>query len=161
MILADMLDERLKRTVSVACRILDLSADLAETLAFPSHSTWREMPDRVARHAGRVEVGLQVADWTAHRREPKSVSAALDRWLVESGRVALTRAVARGVAVQTARMRQHLAKFSEHRRRSRRLIADRRKTLDAREIGRRRVGNGVRSQHACRQNQRRNAERKA
>src|SRR5262245_66097593 len=80
-IFADMLNERVHRTVSVARWILDLEANLAERLAFPSHFTRGEMPDRIARHAGGVVVGLQVADRTAHRREAKTVSAALDRSL--------------------------------------------------------------------------------
>src|SRR5262245_64185853 len=99
-----MLNERVHGTVSVARWILDLEANLAERFAFPSHFTRGEMPDRVAGHAGGIEVGLQVADRTAHRREAKSVSAALDRWLVEPRHVALARTVAGGMAVQTTRM---------------------------------------------------------
>src|SRR5262245_44576543 len=144
-IFADMLDERVHRTVSVARWILDLEANLAERLAFPSHFARGEMPDRVAGHAGGVVVGLQVADRTAHRREAKSVSAALDRRLVEPRHVALARTVAGGMAVQTTRMRQHLAQFREYRRRPGRRIADGRKAFDAREIMRRGVGNGDRN----------------
>ena len=47
MVLADMLNERFERTVSIARRILDLGTDLTERLAFPSHFTRGEMPDRV------------------------------------------------------------------------------------------------------------------
>ena len=125
-IFADMLDERVHRTVSVARWILDLEGKPAERLAFPSHFPRGEMPDRVAGHAGGIEVGLQVADRTAHRREAKSVSTALDR-LVEPRHVALARTVAGGMAVQTTRMRQYLAQFREYRRRPGRRIADRRK----------------------------------
>src|SRR5262249_35613089 len=102
-IFADMLNQCVDRTVSVARWILDLGTDLTERLALPSHFTRREMPDRVARHASGVEVGLQVADWTAHRRKAISVSSALDRWLMEPRRIALARAVAGGMAVQTTR----------------------------------------------------------
>jgi hypothetical protein len=117
MIFADMLNERIDCAVSVTRWILDLGADLAEGLAFPSHFMWREMPNRVARHAGGVEVRLQVADRTAHRRESKPVSAALHRWLVEPRHIALARTVAGRMAVETAWMRQHLAQFREYRRR--------------------------------------------
>src|SRR5262245_12887057 len=125
MIFADMLNERVHRTVSVARRILDLEADLAQRLAFPSHFTRGEVPDRIAGHAGGIVVGLQVADRTAHRWEAKSVSAALDRRLVEPRHVALAWTVAGGMAVQTTRMRQHFSELGEHRRRSCRLIGDR------------------------------------
>src|SRR5262245_25795453 len=159
MIFADMLNKCVDRTVSIPCRVLDLEADLVERLAFPSHFTRGEMPDRVAGHAGGIEVGLQVADRTAHRREAKTVSTALDRWLVEPRHVALARTVAGGMAVQTTRMRQHLAQFREYRRRPGRRIADGRKAFDAREIMRRGVGNGLRSQHVRRQDHDRNDER--
>src|SRR6185295_10655694 len=113
MVLADMLDERVDGAVSIARGILDLGTDLAQRLAFPCHFSRSEMPDRVARHAGGIEVGALMADWTTQRREPKSIGAALDRGLVEPARVTLTRTVARGMTVQTARMRQHLAQFRE------------------------------------------------
>ena len=38
---------------------------------------------RVAGHAAGIEIGLLVADRTAHRRKAKTVRAALDRRLVE------------------------------------------------------------------------------
>src|SRR5262249_12512141 len=113
MVLADMLDERCECSVAIARRILNLRADLAERLAFPSHLVRGEMPDRVARNAGRIEVGLQVADRTAHGRESKSVSPTPDRRLMQPSGVSLTRAVAGRVAVHTARVCQHLAEFRE------------------------------------------------
>src|SRR6195256_5142856 len=124
MVLADMLNERVDRPVSIARGILDLGADLAERLAFPCHFTRGEMPDRVARHAGRVEVGALMADWTAQGREPKAIGSTLDRRLVEPAHVALARTVAGGVTVQTARMRQHLAQLCEYRRRPGRRVVD-------------------------------------
>jgi hypothetical protein len=109
MVLADMLNERVDGSVAIARGVLDLGADLAERLAFPCHFTRGEMPNRVARHAGGVEVGALMADWTAHGWKPMSIGATLDRRLVEPTHVTLTRTVAGGMTVQTARMRQHLA----------------------------------------------------
>ena len=99
MVLAEMLNERFEQTVSIARRILDLGTDLTERLAFPSHFTRGEMLDRVARHAGGLEVRPLVADRTAHRRESEPVGSALDRRLVEPGHVTLARTIAGGVAV--------------------------------------------------------------
>ena len=123
MVLADMLDERVDGSVSIARGILDLGADLAERLAFPCHFARGEMPDRVAGHAGGVEVGALMADGTAQGREPMSIGATLDRRLVEPADDT-TRTVAGGMTVQTARMRQHLAQFCEYRRRPGRRVAD-------------------------------------
>jgi len=83
MVLADMLDQVVDGTVSVACRVLDLRANLAERLALPRHITRGEMPDRVARHAGRIEIGLLVTDRAAQRRQPIAIGSAFDRRLVE------------------------------------------------------------------------------
>ena len=76
-------------------RILDLGTDLAEPLAFPGHRTRRQMPVRVARHAGRLEIGGLMTDRAAHRREPEPVLPALDRRLVQAAEIALVRAIAR------------------------------------------------------------------
>src|SRR5262249_28644586 len=119
------------------------------------------MPDRVARHGGGVEVGLTVADWTADRRQSNSGGAALAWWRGEPGHIALARAVAGGMAVQTTRMRQHLAQLREYRRRAGRRIGDRGKTLDAREPIRRAVGNGGGHPAARRQKTHPNQKREA
>src|ERR1700691_4202387 len=65
MVLADMFNEARQRAGAVARGILDLGADLADRLAFPSHLTWREMPDRVSGHY--AEVRPLMADRTSHR----------------------------------------------------------------------------------------------
>ena len=109
----------------------DLGADLNEGLAFPGHFIWREMPNRIARH--RAEVRRLMADRTAQRRQAEAVGASEDRRLMQSGGVALARTIAGRVAIKTARVCEHLAEFSEIGGRSRFLIADRRKALDAGE----------------------------
>ena len=66
MILADMLNERVECAVSVAGRIFDLGANLAEILpSMPFHAT----PDARSARPARlpVEVGLQVAGGAAAR----------------------------------------------------------------------------------------------
>src|ERR1700722_8915810 len=114
---ADMLDQRLQRPVAVARTILDLSADLAELLALPTHVARREVPDRIAGNAGGLEIGGLVTDRTAHGREAESVRAALDRRLMEPHHIPLARAVAGGMAIHAARVGQHFAEFAEKRRR--------------------------------------------
>src|SRR5262249_46976808 len=158
MVLADMLNERVQRTVSIARGVFDLGTDLAERFAFPCHFKWSEMPARVARHAGGIEVGLQVADGTTQGREAKSISSSLNWRLVQPPHVTLTRTIAGGVAIDTAWVRQHLGQFREYRRRAGCWVADRCKAFDARKAIRRAVRNRVRSQHAHRQNHDRNEE---
>src|SRR5258708_20105624 len=97
--------------------VLDLRADLGERLAFPRHLARRDMPFRVARYAAGLEVGFLVTDRTTHRLCTMTVNAALDGRLVQPALVTLARAVAGRVAVNTARMGQHLAKFGENGRR--------------------------------------------
>jgi hypothetical protein len=157
MIFADMLDERIERTVSVTRRILDLGANLAERLALPCHFTRGEVPDRVAGYTGGLEVRLLVADRTTHGWQAMTVRTALDRWLVEPGHVALARTVTGGMAVQTTRVRKHLAKFREYRRRPGRRIAYRGEALGRREAGRW-LGNGVRRRGAGQQGYERNED---
>jgi hypothetical protein len=70
----------------------------------------------------------------------------------------LARAVAGGMAVQAARMGEYLAEFGKQRRRPRRGIGNRCKAFHARETIRCRVGNGIRGQHARRQNHDRDEE---
>src|SRR5262249_55045649 len=92
----------------------DLS-DLTERLTFPRHLTRCEVPFRVARHGSGIEVGLLVADRTAHRWQAMTVGAALDRRLVEPTLFALARVVAGWMAVHAARVRQHFSELGEHR----------------------------------------------
>src|SRR6516165_1642422 len=81
---ADVMHQLLQRATTVALGIFDLGADLTERLAFPPHLTRREVPFRVARHAGGIEVGLLVADRATHGRQPMTIGAALHRRLMEA-----------------------------------------------------------------------------
>ncbi len=121
--------------------VLDLRADLGERLAFPRHLAGRDMPFRVARHAAGLEVGFLVTDRTTHRLCTMTVNAALDGRLVQPALVTLARAVAGRMAVNTARMGQHLAELGEHGRRPRVRVRDRAKTFRRSQ----RVRGGLRS----------------
>ena len=123
----------LQRAVAVTRGILELSADLAERLALPTHLARREVPDRIARNTGGLEIGGLVTDRAAHGREAKSVGAALDRRLMQPRHIALARAVARRMAIHAARVGQHFAELGEECHRPRRGVWDRRKTVHARE----------------------------
>ena len=103
------------------------------------------MPDWIARHAAGVEIGVLVADRTAHGRRAETVFAAFDRRLMQPVQltVALARAVAGRMAVHAARIAQHFADLGEQRRRARRGIADCRKAIRRREAVRRAVRRGV------------------
>src|SRR6516225_6560997 len=98
-LLADVLNQRFKRPIAVACRILDLRTDLGKRLALPCHFKRGEMPDRVPGDAGGIKVGLAMADRAAHGGKPISVRSTPDRGLVEPARIALTRTVAGRMAV--------------------------------------------------------------
>jgi hypothetical protein len=74
------------------------------------------MPIRVSRHAPRIEVGLLVAVRTTHGRQALTVGTALDRRLVRTALFSLARAIAGRMAVDAARMRQHLSELGEYRR---------------------------------------------
>jgi hypothetical protein len=115
------------------------------------------LPDRVAGYTGGLEVRLLVADRTTHGWQAMTVRTALDRWLVEPGHVALARTVTGGMAVQTTRVRKHLAKFREYRRRPGRRIAYRGEALGRREAGRW-LRNGVRRRGAGQQGYERNED---
>src|SRR5262249_16147909 len=88
---ADVMHQLLQRATTVALGIFNLGADLGERLAFPRHLTRREVPFRVSRHAGRIEVGLLVADRTTHGWQPMTIGAALHRRLMEAAQFALAR----------------------------------------------------------------------
>src|SRR5215472_15730424 len=110
------MDEFFQRPAAITRGVLDLSADLAERLAFPCHFTRCEMPLWVSRHAPGIEDGLLMADRTTHGWKAMTVGTALDRRLVEPTLISLARAVAGWMAVHTARMRQHFSELDEHRR---------------------------------------------
>src|SRR3954464_4107904 len=61
-VLADVLDEVFWLAAAIARGVFDLNANLADSLAFPRHFAWREMPFRMARHAARIEVRFLVTD---------------------------------------------------------------------------------------------------
>src|ERR1700704_3407824 len=101
------------------------------------------MPFRMAWHTARVEIRVLMADRTAHRRETMAVRAASDRRLMQPAFVALPWTIAVRMAVGATRMGQHFAKFSEHGRRPRVGVGDRRKALGACQRGSCGFGNGV------------------
>src|SRR5260370_4386746 len=144
----DVMDEVFDFPAAVTGGVLDLRADLGRRLAFPRHLARRDMPFRVARYAAGVEVRILVTDRTAHRLCTMTVNAALDGRLVQPALVTLARAVAGRMAINAARMRQHLAKLGEHCSRSRVGVGDRGKTFRRSQ----RVRSGLRSrvtgQHA-------------
>src|SRR5262249_32883944 len=102
---ADVMHQLLQRAAAVALGIFNLGADLGERLAFPRHLTRCEVPFRMARHAGGIEIGLLVADRAAHGRQPMTVGTALHRGLMEAALFALARVVAGWMAVHAARAR--------------------------------------------------------
>src|SRR5262249_36205508 len=112
---ADVMHQILQRATTVALGIFDLGADLSESLAFPRHLTRCEVPFRMARHAGGIEVGLLVADRATHGWQPMTIGTALHRRLVEATLFPLARAIAGRMAVHAARIRQHFSKLDEHR----------------------------------------------
>src|SRR5262249_29860772 len=109
MILTYVMHDVFERAAAIARGIFDLLADLRERLALPAHLMRREMPARIARHAGRFEIGRLVADRAAHRRQSEAVVAARDRRLMQTPDVALARTIAGGMAIYAARMGQHFA----------------------------------------------------
>jgi hypothetical protein len=127
----------LQRPAAVARRILDLRADLADRLILPSHLPGRQVPVRMARHAGGIEIRALVAGGAAHRRCAKAIGAAFDRRLMQSACFALERAIADRVAVHAARSHQHFAGFREQSRRPRRRVTDPGKALRRRQCDRR------------------------
>lgn len=105
------------------------------------------MPIWSAGDAARVEIRLLMADRTAQRRKAQAVLTTRDRRLMQAAEVALTRAVARGMAVHAARMGQHFGGFCEQGRRARRDIADRGEAVDACKTLRRRIWASLRRDH--------------
>src|SRR6266851_7958500 len=123
------MDEVFGFPAAVTGGVLDLRADLGKRLAFPRHLARRDMPLRVARHAAGIEVGVLVTDRTAHRLATMTVGATRDRRLMQPAFVALVWTVAGRMAVNTARMHQHLAELGEHGRRPRLRVRDRGEAL--------------------------------
>ncbi len=74
------------------------------------------MPFRMSRYAGGIEIRLLMTDRATHGRQPMTVRSALDRRLMQSTGLALERAIARGMTVDAARVRQHLAQLGEQGR---------------------------------------------
>jgi hypothetical protein len=100
-----MVHEVLERATAVSRRILDLSADLAEHLAFPRHLTRCEMPFGMTRHAPGLEIGPLMTNGAAHRLEAVTVRSPLDGRLVHPTQLTLAWAVAGRMAVDATRMR--------------------------------------------------------
>ena len=71
------------------------------------------MPLRVSRHTDHIVVGRRVARLTAQAGHAESVRAASDGRLVGKCLEPLEGPVSCGMAVHTARVLQHLARFAE------------------------------------------------
>src|ERR1700751_4814783 len=100
-ILAHVMDDVFEGAAAIAGRIFDLLTNLRQRLALPTHLMRRQTPAWIARHSGAFEIGRLVADLATHRRKSKAVFATLDRRLMQTPDVALTRAIAGGMAVHT------------------------------------------------------------
>ena len=85
------------------------------------------LPSHAISRGARCQIGLpgtpagsklacrwQIGQRIAGSANTKIPAPALDRWLMQPGRIALARAVAGRMAVQTPRMRQHLAQLREY-----------------------------------------------
>jgi len=107
-----MLVQKREVAAAVAVGILDLTANLADRLAFPRHFDRGRHPARMPRYAAircalverEVAVGVTGDAWGFPRRHR------LMRMLV----VALQRTVGRWVTVHAARMRQHLGSLGKN-----------------------------------------------
>src|SRR5580704_3172428 len=96
-----------ERSAAVARRIFKLRANLPRRLVLPSHLSRRQMPMRMAWHAGGIEIGVLVAHGATHGRRAETVATARDRRLMQPLRVALQRPVAGWMTIHAARRRQH------------------------------------------------------
>ena len=94
-------------------RVQYLSANLAKRLALPGHFNGREFPFRVARHAGRREIGVMMTCRTAKRCYTAAVRPARHQGPMRAHCVRLRRPVGAGVAVHAAGMLDHPARFGE------------------------------------------------
>src|SRR5436190_20423686 len=97
-----MMGNLFERAATIALAIFDLSADFTQRFAFPCHVARSEMPLRVARHAGGLEIGLLMTAGAPHRRQTMSIRTTLDRRLVGPTLLALTRMVAARLTVHAA-----------------------------------------------------------
>src|SRR6266566_5747036 len=107
-----VLDQRLRRSVSIAYRILEHPAQVARRQTFPQHRDRRELPVQRARHARKLVVAAVVVTPVAsHRTGTHIVGAANDRGDVNPAFVALQR---RGqlMAVQASGMPEHVRNFA-------------------------------------------------
>src|SRR5258705_11511075 len=147
-VLANVVDEVFRLAAAIARGVFDLNADLADGLALPRHFARREMPFRMTRHAGGIEVRILVTDRTAHRRQAAAVRTARDRWLVKPAFICLMWAVAGRMAIDAARMGQHLAEFGEHGGRAGLRVADCGKALRRCETIRLTRYHGICREHA-------------
>ena len=102
-------DDRCDFPAAIACAILDLLAELAGRFALPGHLDGGKTPFRVTRYSRGIVVLLAVAGKAAHACSAKAAIAPNHKRAVRMATVALQRPVARGVAIDTARMLEDLA----------------------------------------------------
>src|ERR1044072_4450583 len=109
-VLGEMLLQQRERAPAVACRLLELLADLLERVALPCHLDRRELPARMTRNAlvgggaDEGEVLLGVAGRAIQSRDAEAHIAARHRRQMLLPGIALQRLIARRMAVHVARM---------------------------------------------------------
>src|SRR6476620_3342700 len=117
-IVRHVLDDLLHRLAAVALGIFDLLADLTERPADPRHFDRRQYPLGMAGNTPGIEVIRAVARDATHARLTHATRSALNGGLMRMHVVALPRRVVRGMAVETARTQDHLARLLKQRRRA-------------------------------------------
>src|SRR5205814_398718 len=120
-----VLVDRGERLAAVAPRVLDLLADLTERSGLPRHRLRRDMPRRVSRNARGLVVRILMAARAAQADGALVVGAADHQRRMRMAVVALRRALADRMAIQTARMLENAAGLDEQRPRAFGPIGDR------------------------------------
>ena len=112
----------------------------ASDRVLPRHARRRDVPEGMAGNAGRLEVGRLVAGRAAHADGALVVGAAHDQRAVRMHVGALRRPLAHGMAVEAARVLDHLAGLDEEGARSLAPVGDRGEAVGVAQVGR--VGAG-------------------
>jgi hypothetical protein len=113
-----------KRPAAVALGVLDLGADLGGRPAVPGHLDRGKAPLRMARHMGAVVVLGLMTGVAVQAGGAEIGIAAHHHGQVQVAVVALTRAIARRVTVDAARVQNDLLGLGEQRARALRRVGD-------------------------------------